>query len=253
MFSPFLSSFIFVTLLMGSAHANGVFRICAEPSNLPMSDQKSQSGYEIEVASLLAEAMKEKLEVNWIAQRDHSYFRQTIGKDACDAIMSVPSEFHRLTTTRPWYKTGFVFVREKDKKLPQSFDDESLAKMQIGVPATGLGDLPPVMALSRRSLAKNLHHYSVYDPARLISGLEKKDIDLAVVWGPFGGWLAHKKNMHWALTPEKDFNIPMTFSMSVGVKKGNVAMKKKIEKALDQQKDKIAAVLMKWHVPVREK
>ena len=80
-------------LLAAPAQAAAPFRICAEPDNLPMSRRADASGYEIEVAKILAADMGRPLEVKWIAQRDPSYFRETLGKGACDALMDVPDGF----------------------------------------------------------------------------------------------------------------------------------------------------------------
>ncbi|MFL5785850.1 MAG: quinoprotein dehydrogenase-associated putative ABC transporter substrate-binding protein [Bacteriovoracaceae bacterium] len=223
--------------------------ICAEPDNLPMSERTSRSGYEIEVAELLAKDLGEKLDVKWIAQRDHSYFRQTIGKDQCQAIMGVPAGFHRLTTTAPWYTTGFVFVSQNG--LPQSFDDKNLSTLRIGVPATGLGETPPALALSKRGLVKNLRPYSIYEPKTMIEAVKKKEIDLAVVWGPFAGWFG--KDLHVAPTPEKDGAMPLAFDVTIGLKKGNMKLKEKLDRAIARNRTKIDDILARWRVPVRGK
>src|SRR4051812_31980148 len=87
----------FALILLHPTHAAGAFvnsfRICAEPNNLPMSDEGTRSGFEIEVAELVAKELGQPLEVKWVAQRDPSYLRQTIGAGACDAIMGIPADF----------------------------------------------------------------------------------------------------------------------------------------------------------------
>lgn len=238
--------------------AASFFRVCAEPDNLPMS-QKSNTGtgFEIEVARLLAKEMGKALKVIWIAQRDHSYFRQTLGKGACDAIMSVPSDFGRLTTTRSWYRTGFAFVTKtpmstgSKKPFKNPFDDPKLQKLTIGVPAIGLGDIPPVAALTRRSLAKNLRPYSVFEPGKLVSAVRDETIDMAIVWGPFAGWYAGegKDRLQVQLTAEKDGPTPLAFDISIGMRKGNDALKKKLDRALQKQRVAIGSILNQWRVP----
>ena len=250
-----LSIFVFVlSQNVLAANSQKKFSICAEPDNLPMSQESSRSGFEIEVAEILAQDMGRKLEVKWIPQRDHSYFRQTIGANVCDAIMGVPSNFGRLTTTEPWYRSGFAFVSRTEQNLNlNSFDDAELKKLPIGIPATGLGETPPAIVLTRRDLSKNLRPYSIYEPGRMISAVAKKEIDLAIVWGPFAGWFANQEKtpLTVKLTPEQDGVTPLSFDTSVGVKKGNTALKKQIEKSLQNQHEKILAVLKKWRVPMR--
>src|SRR3954471_1512751 len=109
MFSPFLINGLAAAVVAATQPA-APLRICAEPDSLPMSQQSSQTGFEIEVAQLLAHDLERPLEVKWIAQRDPSYYRSTVGAGVCDAVMSVPTGFSRLETTRPWYHAGFAFV-----------------------------------------------------------------------------------------------------------------------------------------------
>jgi mxaJ protein len=240
-------------LLCPQAKASApAFKICAEPDNLPMSQRSSQTGFEIDVAKILAQELGQELEVKWVAQRDHSYFRQTIGAGVCDAIIGVPSSFGRLETTDPWYRAGFVFVG-RGEPAPSSFDDPRLKKMIIGVPATGLGETPPVMALTRRRLEKNLRPYSIYEPQKMIAAVADKKIDVAVMWGPFGEWFASQENKTLTIqqTQDRDGPIPLAFEISVGVRKGNEVLKQKLNQALKRRHHAIAAVLTKWHISTR--
>jgi mxaJ protein len=240
---------LFLMMLLVALDAKA-FTICAEPDNLPMSQQSTEAGYEIEVARLLAKSMNQKLTVKWVAQRDHAYYRQTLEKGACDAIMGVPSDFKRLTTTSPWYSTGFVFI-SMDAPV-KTFDEPRLKKARIGVPATGLGPTPPVVALVNRSLEKNLHHFSVYEQNRMVTALKEKQIDVAVLWGPTGGWFSKdQKSIKVSLTPERDGNLSLVFDFSIGLKKGNKELKKKLNNAIAKNKKRIESILLKWHVPMR--
>jgi mxaJ protein len=244
---------LFMVVPFSPAHAVVPFRICAEPDNLPMSQQVSESGYEIETARLLAKDMGRPLEIKWVAQRDHSYYRQTIGAGACEAIMGVPANFGKLTTTKPLYRTRFFFVSREKKNLPRSFDDEGLKNMRIGVPATGLGDTPPALALTQRSLGKNLRTYSIYEPQKMIDAVADGDLDLAIAWGPFAGWFGNKNGLKISPAPEHDGPLPLAFDISVGVRKGDLTLKSRIETAFIHQEAAIQKILENWHVPVMER
>src|SRR3569623_611537 len=105
---PFLTEWLVMAIMAAFQPPAEPLRICAEPDSLPMSQQASQSGFEIEVAQLLARDLGRPLEVKWIAQRDPSYYRSTVGAGVCDAVMSVPTGFTRLDTTQAWYHAGFA-------------------------------------------------------------------------------------------------------------------------------------------------
>lgn len=245
---------LFVLIATSSAQAAAPFSICAEPDNLPMSEQSSSSGFELEVAKLLAQDMGRDLQVKWVSQRDHSFYGKTIGSGECDAVMGIPSGFSKLTTTNPWYRTGFFFVTRKDAGInPHSFDDAAIKKLTIGVPATGLGDTPPAIALTQRALGSNLRPYSIYESQKLVAAVANKEIDMAIIWGPFAGWFAgNNPKLAIAPAPEKDGPNSLAFDISIGVKKGNDALKNQLDAALTHQHNAIEAVLAKWRVPVKE-
>jgi len=50
------------------AHVAGVLRVCADPNNLPFSNQKLE-GFENKLAELIAKESGETLEYTWWAQR----------------------------------------------------------------------------------------------------------------------------------------------------------------------------------------
>jgi quinoprotein dehydrogenase-associated probable ABC transporter substrate-binding protein len=228
-------------------------RICAEPDALPMSQQSTRSGYEIEVAGLLARTMGRELEVKWVPRRDPSFFRMTVGAGACDAIMGIPAGFHRLTLTRPWYRTGFVFVARPESRIRlASFDDPRLRKLRIGVPETGDGETAPALALTRRNLGRNLRPYSILAPRDLVAAVREGKIDLAVIWGPFGGWYGGEAPNRLLISPvpARDRDLPMAYDVAIGVKKGNLALRDELDRAIARQGPAIRKILAKWRVPV---
>ena len=253
MFSLFLINALALTAVATTLAAPQPLRICAEPDSLPMSQQASRSGFEIEVAQLLARDLGRPLEIKWIAQRDPSYYRSTVGAGVCDAVMSVPTGFSRLETTAPWYHAGFVFVSGA-APLPQSFNDPELTKVTIGVPATGRGETPPAISLTRRDLGSHLRPYSIYDPHALVDAVADRSVDMAVLWGPFAGYYGaqQKVPLRIGATPDTDMGMAMGFDISVGVRKGNTGLKDQLDAVLKRERPAIAAILARWHVPVRE-
>jgi quinoprotein dehydrogenase-associated probable ABC transporter substrate-binding protein len=235
----------------------GVFRICAEPDNLPMSDQSSNSGFEIEVGKILAAELKRNFEVTWVPQRDRSYFRETIDEGRCDAILDVPQGFKRLLLTKPWYRTSFEFVTRADLKPPlKSFDDPRLKKMRIGIPATGLGETPPISAIVGRHLEKQIHPYMIFDSRKLVDDVRDGGIDVAILWGPFASWWAHEDQAEHPLvctpTPAKDGKMAMSYEITIGLAKNNQELKAQLEQALQNKRDEIRQVLANWRVPLTE-
>lgn len=88
----------------------------------------------------------------------------------------------------------------------------------------------------------------------MIEAVQNKEVDVAILWGPFAGWYAQESNgaLVSALAPAKDSGFPLSYDMAIGVKKSNQDLKVKLDAAIENQQEAISAVLKKWQVPVRK-
>src|SRR5215216_4039009 len=135
-------SFAFPSLLAAVALALGgvaaqarELRICADPDNLPYSHEDG-SGFENRIARLVAEEMGAQLRYEWLPQI-RGFVRKTMGEGLCDVFIGVPREFDRVATTRPYYRSAYVFVSMPSARGVASFDDPQLTKLRIGVQLPG--------------------------------------------------------------------------------------------------------------------
>jgi mxaJ protein len=92
-------------------------------------------------------------------------------------------------------------------------------------------------------------------PTQLLDDLVAGKIDVAIAWGPLAGYFAkvRQKNGGAPLTLvplQDDKVIPLTFEMSMGVKKGDQALKAKLEEAIDRRQAEIRQVLDDFGVPL---
>ncbi|MDB5415590.1 MAG: xoxJ3 [Rubritepida sp.] len=248
MSSPFLVS-LFATLLLAAAAAHAEappFRICAEPDNLPLS-HREQGGVEIDAARILAAAMGRPLEVVWGEARAFGFVRANLGT-RCDALMGVPAGFGQAATTQPWYRASFVFVARDGQALPRDFDD--IGERSIGVPIAGDGlGTPPSIALARRGLLPAMHPFPVTDPMAPLRAVIAGSVDLAVVWGPFGRWMAAREpGLVVADTPPRDGPTPFAFDIAIGVRRGDEPLRDALNAAIVGQRAALDAALAQWHV-----
>ena len=69
----------------------------------------------------------------------------------CDVVMGVPSSVELAATTRPYYRSGYVFVTRRDRHLRiRSLDDPRLRRLSIGLHV--IGDDYASVPLSERPL-----------------------------------------------------------------------------------------------------
>jgi mxaJ protein len=257
MFLRFLSVGLFcaATLLAGTQAS---IRICADPNNLPMSNQQQQ-GFENKIAKLVAASMNRKLEYSWWSQRK-SFAKRSLNAGACDVLLEVPARLPDVLTTRPYYQSTYVFVTRKDSNLQlESLADPRLADLRIGVHVVGDDYAPPAYALAHRGITKNITGFSLFgeygepNPARrLIDAVERGDVDVAIVWGPFAGYFAKGEHAPLdivAVTPPAFLGVPFVYPISAAVRIGNEPLKAELDRVLESNSSAIARILAEYAVP----
>jgi mxaJ protein len=239
----------------------GLLRVCADMDNLPFSNQKGE-GYENKIAQLIAQEWKSKLEYVWWPIR-RGYYRMLNGT-YCDVVIESPVGLDMAGATKPYYRSGYMFLTRKGSGLENinSLADPRLKKLKIGVNLFVSSDgehSPPEMALSRYGVVGNLVGYSVaYDdstrPQDIINAVAKKDVDLAVVWGPMAGYWVKRSPVPLVLTPiaaatDSATGYPMQYNIGMAVRRRDKELRDSLENLLDRKRPEIQAILQQYAVP----
>jgi len=248
-------------LLLGGC-SERTLTVCADPNNMPFSNRRGE-GLENKLAELLARDLDARLRYVWWSQR-RGWMRSTLGEGKCDAWMGVPSGLQMLATSRPYYRSTYVFVSRADDSLEGlSFDDPRLRDLDIGVQLAGDdgANPPPADALARRGLTRRTRGFTLYgdnrqaDPAaELIRALERGDVDVAIAWGPLAGWSAARSKVPLRIEPVRPWmdqgRWPMVFDISVGVAKDNQELRRNIDLGLNRNAAAVARIVEEFHVPL---
>ena len=178
------------------------------------------------------------------------FLRNTLNAKRCDVVMGTAHDNDALRTSKPYYRSGHVFVWRKESNYNiTDWDSPDLKKGVIGI----VGQSPATIPMNDHGLIDNARPYRQQrdlnlPPSYLIDDLAKKDIDIAIAWGPIGGYFAKTKQvpMEVRIIPEyvtgdainkakgKEF-----WNISVGVRKKDKERMDKIDAALERNKDKI--------------
>jgi mxaJ protein len=257
-------SLILVLCLLGCGSASRPareLRVCADPNNLPFSNQRRQ-GFENRLAELIAAETGATVQYTWWPQR-RGFIRNTLAAKKCDVVMGTTEGAERVLTTKPYYRSTYVFVSRKDRQLNlRSLDDPALRKLRIGVQLVGddYANTPPVHALSRRGIVGNLVGFSVFGdysqenpPARIIDAVISRDVDLAIAWGPLAGYFAKRSPVPLEIVPVSPAVDPpglrFTFDISLAVRSDDVALKERLEGILEKKRSEVDRILGDYGVP----
>jgi mxaJ protein len=248
-------------LLLGGC-GERVLTVCADPNNMPFSNRRGE-GLENKLAELLAQDLDAELRYVWWSQR-RGWMRNTLGEGKCHAWMGVPSTLEALATTRPYYRSGYVFVSQEQAGLEGlTLDDPRLRELDIGVQLAGDdgANPPPADALARRGLTDRIRGFMLYgddrqaDPAaEIVRAVERGDVDVALVWGPLAGWEAARSTVPLRVEPVTPWmdqgRWPMVFDISIGVAKDNQELRREIDLSLARNRSAVAGIVEAFHVPL---
>jgi len=259
-----LSALFPLAVVHAQAQTTGsrVLRVCADPNNLPFSHADG-SGLENRIVEILARDLGATVRYTWWAQR-RGALRNTLNAGECDVVPGIASSIDMLGTTRPYYRSSYVFVARAGSRWARvaSLDDPALHEATIGVQLVGDdgANTPPAHALARRGLHANVRGYTVYgdyaDELRqqpIVEAVARGDVDLALVWGPTAGYFARRASQPLALVPVTPWldgpNAPMVFDISMGVRRDDRALRRELDLALERNAAAIGAVLDEYGVP----
>jgi mxaJ protein len=234
-------------------------RICADPNNLPFSNERRE-GFENRIVELIAGDLGANVHYTWWAQR-RGFIRNTVGAQLCDLIPGTIAGVSMLRTTAPYYRSSYVFVSRPGTPEITSFEDPTLRTAKIGVHLIGDDgfNVPPAHALASRGIVGNVRGYSLYGdyrevspPSHLIEAISSGEIDVGIAWGPLGGYFGALQTPPLRITPVQpaiDGGVPMTYAIAMGVRRGNEALQRELDAILVHKRPDIDAILAQFHVP----
>jgi mxaJ protein len=253
-------SVIALLLVFPLAVQAGELHVCADPNNLPFSNDKEQ-GFENKIMSIVAGELGVKLTYVWWAQR-RGVIANALDMGLCDIIPGIANVDGVLLTYPPYYRSTYAFVTRSAEAPVASFDDPRLPHLKIGIELIGQGGVntPPAAALTRRGLVANVQGFSVLGdyrepnpPARIIDAVADGTVDVAIAWGPMAGYFAAREPVPLRVTPVvEQFDtpaLPMAFDVSMGLRLDEGALRKDVESAISRRKAEIDKVLADYSVP----
>jgi quinoprotein dehydrogenase-associated probable ABC transporter substrate-binding protein len=252
-----------------AAQDDGILKVCADPSNLPLSNDKGE-GYENKIAEALAKDLKLKVEYTYFPQR-MGFIRNTLRlKDEqsqqykCDLIIGVPKDYELTATTQPYMHSTYslIFASRPDLNALHTADDllslppDRQKGLRIGVFTKSPGADWVLKHGFMEHAAVYTHQNGDIDesPARTIErDLASGKIDAAILWGPIAGMLVqqHGGTPKWRAVPfAPDPAIKFDYEISMGMRQGEKPWKDTLDTWISGHRTQIDAILLSYQVPL---
>lgn len=233
-----------------------VLRVCATPGNLPYSNEKGE-GFENKIAEVFAAELGRPVEYTWYPQ-GLGLIRMTLAARRCDVVMGTVQADEYTLNTNHYYRTTYALITKKGSGIDDvsSIYDPKLKGKKIGVQAGA----PAADHVARAGLMTTARPYRFMvdtrhesPPREMIADIEKGEIDVGVLWGPFAGHYA-KEFDDLVVTPIVEPRRPGTerldYRITLGVRAGEVEWKHELNDVITKRQGDIDRILLDYGVPI---
>ncbi len=233
-----------------------VLRVCADPNNLPFSNEKGE-GFENKIAEYLAKKINKELAYAFYPGAT-GFVRNTLNAHLCDVILGIPQGNDLVQPTNPYYRTTYAIVTRAGSELEglTTLDDPRLKSKQhrIGLVA----NTPPGNILAKEGLMGAVKPYPLMvdtrfdsSSATMIRDLEAGEIDVALLWGPIAGYYVKNAKTKLNLAPiQETAGTRMAFRVAFGVRHSDQIWKRDLNQFISQNKSELEKILIDYGVPL---
>jgi len=232
-----------------------VLRVCADPHNLPFSNEKGE-GFENKLAELFARKLDKTVAYAFFPQAT-GFVRMTLGAHRCDVIMGFPQGDDLVQSTNPYYRTAYALVYKAGGDLEglDRLTDERLRQKRIGIVA----GTPAATYLAANSLLGRAKPYALMVDTRIdssaeamIRDLKSGEIDVGILWGPMAGYHARGENGALRVVPLlKDSGGPqLSYRIGMGVRGADQNWRRQLNRLIQENQQEINTILIGFGVPL---
>jgi quinoprotein dehydrogenase-associated probable ABC transporter substrate-binding protein len=232
-----------------------VLRVCADPNNLPYTNEKEE-GFENRLAEFLAKKLGKSVSYTYFPMAT-GFVRMTLGAYKCDVILGYPQGDELVQNTNAYYRTAYALIYKPGNGLDgvTSFADPRLKDKRIGIVA----GTPPAALMARNKLLSKAKPYQLMVDTRynlptqkMIADLQSGEIDAGALWGPIAGYYAKKSETPLVIVPltAEKRGAHMVFRITMGVRAADQEWKRTLNKLIRENQKEINAILLDYGVPL---
>lgn len=234
-----------------------VLRVCADPSNMPFTDQSGE-GFEDKLAKIVAEGTGRKsVAYTWFPSIT-GFVRNTLGANRCDIIMGYAQGDELVQNTNAYYRSSYVLIYRKGGALSgvETLADPKLKDKRIGV----VEGTPPTASMAKAKLMGKAKVYPLMVDTRAMPSMaelamrdmQSGAIDAAILWGPMAGYYASRSGAEMTLVPliHEKGGQRMIYRITMGVRPSDQNWKRTLNTVIKENQTKIDRLLLEYGVPL---
>ena len=241
---------------LGGEASAGIIRVCADPDNMPFSNDKGE-GFENKLAEMIGAKLDDTVDYTWFSESS-GYVPNAVGSDACDLIMGYAQGTGLIEDSNPYYRTSYVLIYRQGNSSLAGVDrlsDPRLKGQRIGLFAR----TPPASILALYGLAANTELFEVNAgesaskaAEAMIEEIASGKLDAGLLWGPVGGYYAQRSPVPLTMVPLVKENAgPSTiYGITLGLRPNDPQWKHRINKVIAENEHEIDGILQSYNVPV---
>jgi quinoprotein dehydrogenase-associated probable ABC transporter substrate-binding protein len=232
-----------------------VFRACADPRNLPFSNEAGE-GFENKIAELFARKLGKSVAYAFYPGAT-GFIRNTLNAHRCDVVLGIAQGDDIVQPTNAYYRTSYVAAYHSEGPLKglDSLSDPRLKTARIGV----IAGTPPATLLADKGLLGQIKSYPLVvdtrfdSPTReMMDDLDRGEIDVGLLWGPIAGYYAQKAKTPTTVVPllKEEDGRHMVYRIVMGVRHSDQNWKRALNKLISENQTEIQAILQSYGVPL---
>ena len=230
-------------------------RVCADPSDLPFSNQKGE-GLENKIANIIGDELKLPVVYTWFPKAT-GFVRMTLNAKKCDLVIGWGQGDDMVLNTNAIYRSTTALIYKKGTGLDgvDALSDPRLQGKTIGMQQGSAG----ATLAAKYGLMANVHGYPMIvdrryaNPAEdMMNDIRKGDIAAGILWGPIAEYWAKRDGDPLVVVPlVKDVGAArIAFRITMGVRNGDDAWKRTLNEVIRKRQGDIDKVLLDYGVPL---
>lgn len=229
-------------------------RVCADPANLPFSNNREE-GFENKIAGLLAAELGLRVSYTWYPD-SQGFVRSTLMKHLCDVVIGTVPGAEGMATTDAYYHTGYMMVTRPADHVPTTkVGDYRITGRRFGL----IANTPPAALIVAHGLLDQVAIYPLvvdtrvdHPGQRMLQDIAAGRVDIGLLWGPIAGYYnaADKLGLHLAFLDPEDGRVRLDYHIAMGVRPGDVEFRRKLNGVIARDEAKITQILRDYNIPL---